>query len=90
MKKRETYTEASHTDLNLFIPEKVMKVKAVLASAKPKNISRIEPKFCRIPPLGMFPPHQCAQGGLDWVPSAHPTALGTTWEALEAAAKGSW
>lgn len=60
-----------------------MKVKAVLASAKPKNISRTEPKFCRIPPSGMLPPHQCAQGGLDWVPSAHPTTLGTPWRQLQ-------
>lgn len=90
MTKREISTEVSPTDLNLFIPEKVTKVKAVLASAKPKNISRMESNFYRIPSAGMLPPHQCAQGVLAWVPSGHPTALGTPWEVLEAAAKGNW
>lgn len=87
MRKRELWTEASHTDLNLFIPEKVMKVKAVLACAKPKNIPRTEANFCRIPSAGMLPPQQ---GVLAWVPSGYPTVLGTPWEVLEAAAKGRW
>lgn len=67
-----------------------MKIKAVLGSAEPKNTSRIEPNFCRIPSAGIIPPHQCAQGVLAWVPSGHPSALGTPWEVQQAAAKGSW
>lgn len=85
MRKKET-SEASHTDLNRFTPEKVMKVKAVLASVKPKNISRIEPNFCRIPSAEMLPPHQCAQGVLAWVPSGtqlHWEHPGKCWRQLQ-------
>lgn len=63
-----------------------MKVKAVLASAKPKNISGMEQDFYRIPSAGRIPPHHCAQGVLAWLPSGHPTALGTPgkcWRQLQ-------